>query len=335
MRYLDVEAFGLEKGQAAGIAVDAIEDLIDQRLVADESTCVAARSGHEWERGNPVTEGEHRLAHAGLGLRVVYAQDPAGVGALVHCARREAYPRLVAASVCPRHSDAEALLTARHQVGQVRRRGVTRTETGEVGVLRGADELAAARGADADAEPRPSDMPARHPRRAEVAAAVAGQDLVSDLHVLDRLDRAVAHRHRRPLDEALIVVADNREVAVLGREQLEPAVLGVVGVLVLVDEDPAEGRGVAVADLLEELEQVDGAEQQVVEVHRVHAVELVLVVLVDVGDRLLEEGADHLAVVLGRAEAVLGVRDLGLDRSRGEALGVDVEVVEALLDQPP
>ena len=36
VRHLDVEAFGLEKGQAAGIAVDAIEDLIDQRLVADE-----------------------------------------------------------------------------------------------------------------------------------------------------------------------------------------------------------------------------------------------------------------------------------------------------------
>ena len=120
----------------------------------------------------------------------------------------------------------------------------------------------------------------------------------------------------------------------LGGEELEPAVLGVVGVLVLVDEDPAEAGGVAVADLLEELEQVDRAEQEVVEVHRVHAVDLALVVLVDVGDRLLEERADELAVVLGRAELVLGVGDLRLHRARREALDVDVEVVEALLDQP-
>ena len=90
----------------------------------------------------------------------------------------------------------------------------------------------------------------------------------------------------------------------------------MVGVLVLVDHHPAEGARVAVADLLEELEQVDGADEQVVEVHRVGAVELALVLLVDVGDGLLEEGADELAVVLDRAQLVLGVGDLGLHRAR-------------------
>ena len=135
--------------------------------------------------------------------------------------------------------------------------------------------------------------------------------------------------------DRLRVVPHHRKVAVLGGQQLEPAVLGVVGVLVLVDQHPAEGVRVAVADLLEELEQVDRAEQQVVEVHRVHAVDLALVVLVDVGHRLLEEGADHLAVVVGRPQLVLGVRDLGLHRARREALDVDVQVVEALLDQAP
>jgi hypothetical protein len=57
-----------------------------------------------------------------------------------------------------------------------------------------------------------------------------------------------------------------------------------------------------------------GAEEQVVEVHRVGAVDLALVELVDVGDRLLEVGPDELAVVLGRAQLVLGVGDLGLHR---------------------
>ena len=69
--------------------------------------------------------------------------------------------------------------------------------------------------------------------------------------------------------DRLVVVADHRQVAVLGGEQLEPAVLGAVGVLVLVDEDVAERARVAVADLLEELEHVDRADEQVVEVHRV------------------------------------------------------------------
>ena len=120
----------------------------------------------------------------------------------------------------------------------------------------------------------------------------------------------------------------------LGGQQLQPAVLGVVGVLVLVDQHPAERARIAVADLLEELEHVDRAEQEVVEVHRVGAVQLALVVLVDVGDRLLEVGAHELAVLLGRAQLVLRVGDLGLHRARGEALDVDVEVVEAALDQP-
>ena len=40
--------------------------------------------------------------------------------------------------------------------------------------------------------------------------------------------------------DRLRVVADDRQIAVLGGEQLEPAVLDLVGVLVLVDHDPAE-----------------------------------------------------------------------------------------------
>ena len=80
----------------------------------------------------------------------------------------------------------------------------------------------------------------------------------------------------------------------LGRQELEPAVLGVVRVLVLVDEDVAERGAVAVADLGEELEDVDRADEQVVEVHRVHAEELALVELVDLADGLLEVRADEL-----------------------------------------
>ena len=90
----------------------------------------------------------------------------------------------------------------------------------------------------------------------------------------------------------------------------------MVGVLVLVDQHVAEGLLVALAHLGEQLEQVDGAHQQVVEVHRVEAHELALVDLVGVGDRLLEVGADHRAVLGGVAQAVLRVGDLAVDRRR-------------------
>ncbi len=139
-------------------------------------------------------------------------------------------------------------------------------------------------------------------------------------------------RPPEPVDR-LRIVPDHHQVAVLAGQQLQPAVLGVVGVLVLVDEHVAERARVALADLREELEEVDGADQQIVEVHRVHPVQFALVGAEHVGDRLLEERADHLGVGVGVAQLVLGVGDLGADRGRGEALGVDAELVQAALDQ--
>ena len=135
--------------------------------------------------------------------------------------------------------------------------------------------------------------------------------------------------------DRLGVVADDHQVPPLLGQQLQPAVLGVVGVLVLVDEHVAERAGVVVAHLLEQLEHVDRAHEQVVEVHRVHAVHLALVGPVDVGHRLLEERAHHLRIRIGVAQLVLGVGDLVVDRRRREPLGVDPELVEAALDQPP
>ena len=122
--------------------------------------------------------------------------------------------------------------------------------------------------------------------------------------------------------DRLVVVADDAQVAVLLGEQLEPAVLGAVGVLVLVDEHVAEAAPVAVAHLLEELEQVHAAEQQVVEVHRVGRVQARLVEVVDVGRGLLEEAADLQPVGLGVEQGVLGVGDLARgSRAAGSAWG--------------
>ena len=101
---------------------------------------------------------------------------------------------------------------------------------------------------------------------------------VADVGVAESVDR-------------LVLVADDHQVAVLGGEQLQQPVLGVVGVLVLVDEDVAEGAAPAVADLLEQLHRVDGADQQVVEVHRVRVQHPLLVEREGLGDDLLEGAA--------------------------------------------
>jgi hypothetical protein len=136
--------------------------------------------------------------------------------------------------------------------------------------------------------------------------------------------------------DRLVRIAHHEQVAVrLAGQQLQQAVLRVVRVLVLVDEDVAEGRAVAGADLGEELQHVHRAAEQVVEVHRVRAVQALLVEVVDVGDGLLEVGADELAVGGGVAQLVLGVGDLVVQRGGGEALGVDAQLVDAALDQPP
>ena len=87
----------------------------------------------------------------------------------------------------------------------------------------------------------------------------------------------------------LIRVADREQVAMPRRQELRDAVLRVVGVLVLVDQQVREDLLPAVADVVEALEQIHGAHEQVVEVHRVRLVQSSLVLDEDVRDGLLEE----------------------------------------------
>ena len=130
--------------------------------------------------------------------------------------------------------------------------------------------------------------------------------------------------------DRLRVVADDGEVAPLARQQRQPAVLRVVGVLVLVDQHVAEGLLVALAHLGEQLEHVDRAHQQVVEVHRVEAHQLALVELVGVGDRLLEVASRPCARYSAASRRRFFASEIvRLDRRRREALGVGADGVEA------
>ena len=118
------------------------------------------------------------------------------------------------------------------------------------------------------------------------------------------------------------------------REQLQEPVLGVVRVLVLVDEDVAEGLLPLGAGLGEALEHVDREKEHVVEVDGVRGEEALLVEVVDLGDGLVVEARDAVGVLLRADERVLRARDLGVDAARREAFRVALELLEAALDEP-
>src|SRR5262245_18754520 len=176
-------------------------------------------------------------------------------------------------------------------------------------------------------------MDTRDLRCPELAAAVARQDLIASLDILDRLPRAVGHRDLRTCDQALIRIANGTDVAVFLSQELEESVLGVVGVLVLVDEDVTERLLPLLASLLEPLEHVDGQHQEVVEVDGVRGEETALVELVRIRHGLVVERLHLRGVGVRVDEPVLRVRDLVVDAARREALRVALELLQALLHE--
>ena len=134
--------------------------------------------------------------------------------------------------------------------------------------------------------------------------------------------------------DGLVRIAHGEEVLVLFGHELQEPVLRVVRVLVLVDEDVAERGLPLLARLGEVLEQLDGEEEHVVEVDGVRGEEPPLVEVVRVGDGLVVEGRDALAVLLGADQVVLRGRDLGVDAARDEALRVALELLEDRLREP-
>jgi len=63
-----------------------------------------------------------------------------------------------------------------------------------------------------------------------------------------------------PAVDALIVVADGANIVVRGRQQPDEAILGIVCVLVFVDEDVFEALALPLEDFIACFEQLDGAQ---------------------------------------------------------------------------
>jgi hypothetical protein len=131
---------------------------------------------------------------------------------------------------------------------------------------------------------------------------------------------------------ALVVVADDGQVAMLGGQVAAEQVLGAVRVLVLVDHDLLPARLVLRQHVGVLLEQEHGAHEEVVEVDRVILGQLALVGLVDARGRLV--------VVVGRLpkrrgdvrQLVLALADPGQHPVRAEPLLVEVQALEDGLD---
>ena len=110
---------------------------------------------------------------------------------------------------------------------------------GEVGVLRRGHEAAPGRRRDDHSRRCPRAVDPDNSTRREASAAVPRENLLAHHDRLDCLLRSVSHRHERALDEALVGIANREDAPVLCRQELVEAVLCVVRVLLLVDEDVA------------------------------------------------------------------------------------------------
>ena len=137
--------------------------------------------------------------------------------------------------------------------------------------------------------------------------------------------RTVDQRSRR---QALVGVADHADVAVAVGEEEHHFVLGLVGVLVLVDEDVLEALAVVLEHVGVLAEELHGVGEEIVEVHRAGLEQARLVLGIDVGVLAVEDVLGPSLRFLGIDEFVLPEADDAVHATRRESLGVEAEVAD-------
>ncbi len=144
----------------------------------------------------------------------------------------------------------------------------------------------------------------------------------------------VAQVGAAPRVDRLVVVADDRQVAVLRGEGLDPQVLGAVRVLVFVDVEIPPAVLILREDLGSFIEQPDRFEEEVVEVERAGDPETLLVAGREAGDRAFPVVGGVLAEERGVQHLVLGSADRAQHRTRAELAGErEVLLAQDLLHQ--
>ena len=153
---------------------------------------------------------------------------------------------------------------------------------------------------------------------------------------LDGLDASGARRggdERAPW-QALVAVADGGELAAVLGQQHGEFVLGLVRVLVLVDQDVLEPLLVAAQHIGVLAEQLDGLGEQVVEVHRAGPEQAMLVLAVHLGVLAVEDVGCRCLGGVGADELVLPLADRAVHRAWGEPLGIETEVADDVAGEP-
>jgi len=118
------------------------------------------------------------------------------------------------------------------------------------------------------------------------------------------------------------------------RDQLlDQHVLGVVGVLILVNQHVPKPASIGLRDVRMRLEQVHRRHDQIVEVQRVGLTEPPLIQRVRLGERPLVRPLGSAGERLGVNQLVLQVGDLGGQPTRRIALGVEVQLASDQLHQ--
>ena len=168
------------------------------------------------------------------------------------------------------------------------------------------------------------------PQPLRLAAGVVGDDGVGGVE--DRLGRAVVLLEQDDLG-VRVVLLELVDVADVGAPKCVDRLVGVVGVLVLVDQHVAEPLLVVLEDCRERLEQLHGQHDDVVEIHRGGLHEPLLVEPVRVGHLLVIEAGAVLLEGLEVDQLVLRVGDGRLDLTGRKPLRIHVEVADAQGDE--
>ena len=107
----------------------------------------------------------------------------------------------------------------------------------------------------------------------------------------------------------------------------------MVDVLIFVHQNVAKFVLVVLSRVLALLQQADGVQDQVVEVQGTVEFEFLLIQRVDLADDVLEQARKVTREFVGLDEFLLGLGDHRQDRARGVLPVVEVQLVQALLDQ--
>ena len=135
------------------------------------------------------------------------------------------------------------------------------------------------------------------------------------------------------LVDALVIITDNAQVAVTACQQADQQVLGVVGILILIDHDIAVAALVLLQHLRELLEQLDRQQNDVIKIEGVGFAQHLLIARVHPrGDLQSEIITGGTAQVIRRKELILGTADIAEERLGRKILIADVQLCHGVLD---